>query len=1363
MDRRTISQDHLEWLGLIVRDGPFVSPSVLLKTFPQGLGSVPTETVQTFRQGFEEWNDGQSDPRKHIAWIELVLSSVLEHDENYLKCFDGSNPVPEELQYKKVEYGETIAPRFFVCNRDDGPDAEKPRMPVFVHDRAQDLNSFVRLSSGWNATPRDRASEYCRAVNVPIALVTNGHQWMLVHAPEKEMTGSGMWTSEFLLDERVTFRAFCALLNMERFFAEGDEETTEKLLERSRQDEHEVTDQLGYQVRTAVELFVNCLERADRGSNERLLLEIDPSLIYESVLTVMMRLIVLLSAEEKDLLPMDDLVYTDHYAVTTLRDQLQEHEEGILEARYDAWPRLLSLFRMVHSGVNYDSLSFPGYGGNLFDPDRFAFLEGRKPDTTWRETSANPLPIDNRTMLHILDALQMLRISIGGANFPLKLSYKTLGIEQIGHVYEGLLDHNAIRADEPVIGLGGKKGLEPEVKLSTLEEWLGSGQKKLFAELVKLGVGSSPKVLKNRFESELSAEKFEKIRHVCDAIDGSLFERVQPFIAVIRFDNFDQPVIIPQGGIFVTTGTDRRATGSHYTTRDLTEPIVERTLEPQVYVGPAEGLERENWSLKKPEELLSLKILDPACGSGAFLVQACRYLGNKLVESWSQAIDETGGSVNIDGKEMSSSKDVPVPEDDEERMHLAQRLIVQRCLYGVDKNHLASEMTKLSLWLLVLAKNEPFTFLDHAIKCGDSLVGLTCEQIKGLDWETQADPLFADIDDAATEAMKRRGEIVGLGVGHEEEKALLHRSAESVLEDAKLVGDVVVAAFFDGSKDKERRSLREQACTLVNQWRAGKTNRSALEKIAGSLRSGEHPLSPFHWELEFPEVFGRENSGFDVVVGNPPFQGGRNLTATQGSQYSQWLVESQAQSSAAANLVARFYRRSFDILRSCGSFGLIASKAISEGDTRATGLRWICTHNGKIFNATTRLKWPGDAAVVVSFVHVIRGEWHGEYCLDGNPVPTITAFLFHAGGHDDPHKLKANNDKSFQGSIMLGIGFTFDDTDSTGIANSIAEMNSLITDNPNNQEVIFPYIGGMEVNKSPNQEHHRYVINFGEKSEAECTNGWPDLMKILEDKVKPERSTKDRIKYPRMVDEWWKYWNARPRLYAAIADLDRVLAIPRVAMRYAPVFLPPRQVFSEQLILVPDQRFQTFGILTSGVHELWFIFQASTFGSSAAPRYTPTSCFETFPFPKDWETDSTLEAAGRAYYEYRAALMVENDQGLTTTSSRFHDHDETDAKILKLRELHAEMDRAVLNVYGWDDIPTDCEFIADYEVEEGKTIPWKYRWPDKVHDEVLARLLELNQERYEEEVAAGMHSKKVVRKKKPKKKAADDGGGLFGN
>ena len=155
-------------------------------------------------------------------------------------------------------------------------------------------------------------------------------------------------------------------------------------------------------------------------------------------------------------------------------------------------------------------------------------------------------------------------------------------------------------------------------------------------------------------------------------------------------------------------------------------------------------------------------------------------------------------------------------------------------------------------------------------------------------------------------------------------------------------------------------------------------------------------------------------------------------------------------------------------------------------------------------------------------------------------------------------------------------------------------------------------------------------------------------------------------------------------------------------------------------------------------------------------RYNPGDCFETFPLPPDWQSDPTVEAAGQTYYDFRAALMVKNDEGLTRTYNRFHDPDERSPDILRLRELHAAMDRAVLDAYGWTDIPTDCEFLLDYEIDEetwgNKKKPWRYRWPDEVHDEVLARLLDLNQKRYEEEVAAGLHDKGAKKTKGTAKK-----------
>jgi len=217
--------------------------------------------------------------------------------------------------------------------------------------------------------------------------------------------------------------------------------------------------------------------------------------------------------------------------------------------------------------------------------------------------------------------------------------------------------------------------------------------------------------------------------------------------------------------------------------------------------------------------------------------------------------------------------------------------------------------------------------------------------------------------------------------------------------------------------------------------------------------------------------------------------------------------------------------------------------------------------------------------------------------------------------------------------------------------------------------------------------------------------------------------------------------------------LNTVLVICRHQPQWGTCFLPAASVFAESLIVFPLHTRAAFSALQSRPHEIWARF----FGSSMKDdlRYTPSDCFETFPFPNKWDTHPALEAVGKTYYDFRAQLMVKHDEGLTKTYNRFHDPNETDFDIQKLRELHAAMDRAVLDAYGWTDIPTDCEFLLDYEIDEEtwgkKKKPYRYRWPEEVHDEVLARLLDLNQRRYAEEVAAGLHAEKGTSVAAPKK------------
>jgi len=250
-------------------------------------------------------------------------------------------------------------------------------------------------------------------------------------------------------------------------------------------------------------------------------------------------------------------------------------------------------------------------------------------------------------------------------------------------------------------------------------------------------------------------------------------------------------------------------------------------------------------------------------------------------------------------------------------------------------------------------------------------------------------------------------------------------------------------------------------------------------------------------------------------------------------------------------------------------------------------------------------------------------------------------------------------------------------------------------------------------------------------------------MTIVERRVLPERRA-SYIEAPSQDKEkrlrfWWQFSRFAKDLYDAIAGLDRVLVINCGAtphMSFA--FLPTKMVFAHSLDVFALACFSDFCLVQSRVHEVWARFFASSLEDRL--RYTPTDCFETFPFPLGYQSSAALEEAGRIYYDFRADLMARNNEGLTKTYNRFHDPNDDSHDIVRLRELHAAMDRAVLDAYGWQDIQPVCEFIPEFDDDDDeddngrpKKRKYRYKWPEAIHDEALARLLELNRQRALEE------------------------------
>jgi hypothetical protein len=277
----------------------------------------------------------------------------------------------------------------------------------------------------------------------------------------------------------------------------------------------------------------------------------------------------------------------------------------------------------------------------------------------------------------------------------------------------------------------------------------------------------------------------------------------------------------------------------------------------------------------------------------------------------------------------------------------------------------------------------------------------------------------------------------------------------------------------------------------------------------------------------------------------------------------------------------------------------------------------------------------------------------------------------------------------------------------------------LVAKSARNRERIFPFLGGQEVNTSPTQRHDRYIINFGQMPLEEAEQ-WPDLVAILREKVKPER---DAQKDPFGQRYWWRFLRPRPEMYDAIGTLERCLVIPQQypnCVRAA--FQPTDRVLSQKLVVIPSSAASSFAVIQSRVHESWVQLFCGRMGAANTPVYSPSDCFETFPFPApDPRTVlPALEGIGERLYAERAAYMVDTNQGLTQTYNKLKDPTCDEPRILALRALHEDMDRAVLEAYNWSGltVPPFCS-----------TTPEQERSLGQFQDAIIDRLFLLNAER----------------------------------
>ncbi|PFH27380.1 Eco57I restriction-modification methylase domain-containing protein [Burkholderia sp. JKS000303] len=1319
-----------EWLSLIEISGPFLALPVLKEAFPQGLEELDATKRKRLRQAYDEWREALETndlhfAELHAAWIDEVLSRGLELDE------DGRSDVLKRkdwcaahLTVTLPEHGMSLSSDFAVVGNDD-----QPLLLAHAYDADVDLNT-TQKRDGWASTPAERMVTLCRATGCRLGLVTNGERWMLVDAPVGAVTTFASWYARIWAQEPVTLQAFVHLLGIRRFFVD-ESERLPALFDRSLKFQDEVTDALGEQVRRAVEVLIQSLDKADQDRDRELLRGVREAELYEAALTVMMRLVFLLSAEERGLLLLGDERYEANYALSTLRMQLRAESDEILERRWDAWSRLLAVFRAVYGGIEHENLRLPALGGSLFDPDRFPFLEGRARGSDWRTDIAKPLPIDNRTVLLLLEAIQQFQ--------GRTLSYRALDVEQIGYVYEGLLERTVKRTAEVTLEVDATKGAQsPWVTLTELESaWLDGAER--LTDLLRERSGSSVSRVRNDLSRPVDDVLADRVLTACHG-DAALRDRIRPFAHLVRTDPWGYPLVYTAGAFIVTTASDRRETGTHYTPKSLTEAIVAEALMPIAYVGPAQGSPRAEWALKSVDELLDLKICDPAMGSGAFLVQACRWLADRLVEAWAQA--EVLGPVSIDGRVEGADACVEtLPRDTEARILAARRLIAERCLYGIDLNPLAVELAKLSIWLVTLSKDRPFGFLDHNLRCGDSLLGIhRLEQLTQLSMnptdQGQLHLFGQNVERAVREAVELRlrlREMPIRDIRDVEAMAHLDADARRKLEVPECIADAFIAEVFASGCGSEAlqnglAALSIDATQVVEGDREALAlmRRKTILKLFTNFPGDQPAPRPFHWPLEFPEVFGAEESGFDALIGNPPFMGGKRITGALGEGYREYIVNTIAGNRRGnADLCAYFLLRATAVTANAGTIGMLATSTLSQGETRQVCLGFLSSSGYSIYRAVKSFDWPGKANLAVSIAWLFNGEWRGDFILDGGAVGGITPSLAVQGRIvGEPQRLASNVGKAFQGSNIRGIGFAL----------TREEAARLIESDARNREVLFPFLGGDDILSIPDQSPSRWVINFFDW-DRKTASSYGAPFRIAEERVLPERiKIKDKTKRRILSRDFWKYDSQAKAMYKRISDMPRYMVHPFTSKHHVFGMCLPGITISHTATVIALSEWDDFALLQSGIHWAWALAYGNKL--TTRPQYSPTTCFDTFPFPNTF--GQGLSYLGETFHKRRTAIAVAENIGATAVHNMIDSPRESSMAIAELRSLVSRIDEAVLESYGWSDIELRHGF---YKTPQGI----RFTFTEAACFELLQRLLELNHQRYEDEVAHGLHKDAVKR------------------
>jgi len=965
--------DNNQWWGRLRHGGLLLSPVVLGEYLPEGPADLKKDAYEKLRDSFTIF-EANHDTRKKgdnsslFRWLDSVFEGLLEYQAPlWLK----ETKIPDRFKAQSAT-GERLRPDRVLLIV-----GEKPRFLVKI-DTDND-----RIGMGRGRTEYSKFITLLRGTKVPFGILTNGYQFRLVYAG-MDHDSWAEWDATQWFDEagEALVAGFIELLGRRATtpYEKDDFPLLQRVLE-SRTRQGELSQVLGEQVREAVEMFLSNIDKSLRSnpdilksslkkpdSDEEIPENEKMEALYQASIRVIMRLVVCLFAESRELLPRSMEAYNSSYGVEGLYRLLdsayQAEGKTNLQDSRSAWPRLLSLFRLIHDGSPYEDIPVPAYNGELFRPgDRKSRNNIHRALAIFEDETVS---LDDYAVLQILRLLKIgkFRARRGRSSTWVSgpVDFSDLRTEYIGMMYEGLLDYTLKQVkkdEEAVVFLN--LGMQPALPLSLLNN-LDDKELKNLIETLNKEKATGPKTdegegdKEGAEEEELNQEEeqdevapeeptglftadetarrksLEWAGHAVEVAglirkpkgktaDKSAFEIEKNSAAermVLR--------ILGSGEMYLVrwSGT-RKGSGTFYTKPQLAVPTVHRTLEDLVYTRGEDGV----LIPKLPEVILNLKVCDTSMGSASFLVAALRYLSDALYESlvyYKRIRDSSDKTaiVTILPKGIESEggleESLPgVPSTDErfesDLKARLKRYIVERCIYGVDINPLAVELAKLALWVETMDRELPFTFLDHKLKIGNSLVGAwldTFMEYPALAWmreggdKNHSNGVHYNKDEW-TKAIKTvfndrvKPELVEIIEKRAGQKSLQFFNAEEnsvpkIQEHARMVFEEIHKLSIKGRGIEQREDcynmklrgnveyqrLREALDLWCSVWfwpadkldvaPTPKNFYAPSEETRRISRELAEKLKFFHWEMEFPDVFNQNRHGFDAIVGNPPWE-----------------------------------------------------------------------------------------------------------------------------------------------------------------------------------------------------------------------------------------------------------------------------------------------------------------------------------------------------------------------------------------------------------------------------------------------------------------------------------------------------------